>query len=238
MSDARKPIFEILDWVDTPLGPLGLRRRELLGRPGTVVTEVSLDHELLMSSLNTAGEVALAERALAVHPGEGLDVLVGGLGLGYTAHAALSVDRVARVEVVEALGEVIGWLRGGLLPLSEALLADPRLVLTQGDVYARLLGPAERTHDLLLIDVDHSPTEPLGPGSAPFYTPAGLAQVKGHLRPGGVLAVWSALDDAAFSAALERSFSRAEVQRVRYTNELVDDGQETEDVLFLAWDPA
>lgn len=231
----RKPVFEILDTVDTPIGVLGLRRRELLGRPGTVVTEVTIDHEMLMSSLNTASEEALATRALALHGGADLAVLVGGLGLGYTAHAALQTGKVARVTVVELLPAVIGWLRDGKLPLSPALAHDPRLEVVHDDVYARLLRPGTPTWDAILVDVDHTPDEPLDPSSAPFYTAAGLRRVKEHLRPGGVLAVWSAGNAAPrFVEALDEVFGGSTTEVVRWTNELIDDGQELEDVLFLA----
>lgn len=228
--------FEILDWVDTPIGTLGLRRRELLGHPGVVVTEVTIDHEMLMSSLNTTSEEELARRALALHEGgAGLSVLVGGLGLGYTAHAALASDRVARVRAVELLPEVIGWLRRGLLPLSAALTAEARLELAQGDVYALLLGPAVERWDLILVDVDHSPDEPLGSTSRAFYTVEGLRRVAEHLSPGGVLAVWSAGDDdPRFAAALAQVFPTTACERIRWQNELIDEGQELEDVLFLA----
>lgn len=93
--------LEILAWDDTELGILCLRRRELLSAPGTVVTEITLDGEFLMSSRHTASEEALARIALEMHPGSGLSVLVGGLGLGYTANAVLASPRVARVEAVE-----------------------------------------------------------------------------------------------------------------------------------------
>ena len=83
------PQFEILDFVETPIGPLCLRRRELLGRKGVIVTEVTLDYELLMSSLHTVSEIAMADLARALHGGAPERVLVGGLGLGYTAAAAL-----------------------------------------------------------------------------------------------------------------------------------------------------
>jgi spermidine synthase len=233
----KKPLFEILDCPETPIGVLILRRRELLGRPGTIVTEVTIDHELLMSSLNTDSERALADRALEWHAGaeEGLRVLVGGLGLGYTAAAALASPRVAHVEVVDRLPEVIGWLRRGLLPLSEQLNADERLLLSEGDVYARLLAPpAGAPFDLVLIDVDHSPQERLAPGSEPFYTAAGLARVREHLAEGGVLAVWSTDDDAPFRAALRTAFAEERHEQVEWVNQLIGDGQDIEDHLFLA----
>ena len=134
--------LEILAYETTPLGDLCLRRRELLSRPGTVITEITLDHQLLMSSYNTVSERALANEALARHPGRDLSVLVCGLGLGYTASAVLQSQRVQRVEVVEIFAAVIGFLREGLVPLSEELLADPRFTVTERDAYAVLNGPA------------------------------------------------------------------------------------------------
>jgi spermidine synthase len=229
------PQFQVLDWQETPLGPLCLRRRELLGRPGTFVTEVTLDHEMLMSSLHTASEEALATKALELHEGRGLRVLVGGLGLGYTARAALASERVAKVRVIEYLPAVIGWLEAGLIPLAGALSKEPRLEVVQADVYGLLLGAAVDRWDLILIDVDHSPDEPLGSTSRAFYEAPGLARVARHLAPRGVLAVWSAGDDdPEFAAALRATFPEVAVERVTWTNELVDEGREVEDVLFLA----
>lgn len=231
-----RPVFEILDWADTPIGGLCLRRRELLGRPGVVVTEVTIDHELLMSSLNTASEEALAARGVARHGGEGLRVLVGGLGLGYTARAALASPRVAAVRVVELLPEVIGWLRRGLVPLSAELQADPRLEVVEGDAYAGLLGPpGDERWDLVLIDVDHTPDEPLDRASGAFYTADGLRRVAAHLAPGGLLGVWSAGDDdPRFARALGEVFDDVAVERVPWHDELFDEGRDEEDVLFFA----
>lgn len=231
-----KPLFEILDYVDTPIGTLCLRRRELLGRPGVVVHEVTLEHEMLMSSLNTASEEALARVAVERHGGEGLSVLVGGLGLGYTAAAALASPRVGRVRVVELLPQVIGWLRDGKVPLAPRLRSDPRLEVVEGDVYAQLLAPPrDGPWDLVLIDVDHSPDERLAAeNSRPFYTPAGLARVATHLAPGGLLGVWSAGDDdPTFAAAMAQVFDDVTRERVRFTDERIDEGQELEDVLFF-----
>jgi len=229
-----RPQFEVLDWQETPLGPLYLRRRELLSRPGTVLTEVVLNHHLLMSSLHTESEVALVTEACSWHGGAPVSALVGGLGLGYTARAVLTVPTVRQVTVVEKLPQVIRWLGDDLLPLSGALNGDPRLSIQEGDVYALLLEPPAERYDLVLIDVDHSPTEPLDPASLPFYGAAGLRRVAGHLRPGGVLGVWSAGDDDAFAAALRSVFPEVERRYVRWTNRLLDPPEEVEDTLFLA----
>jgi spermidine synthase len=229
-----KPLFEIVDSRVTPIGVVELRRRELPARPGMVVTEITIDDDMLMSSLSTVSERALATSALAMHTGgDGLQVLVGGLGLGYTALVALSDPRVAHVRVVDRLPAVIGWLREGLLPLSDELHADDRLEVSEGDVYTELLGAGREAWDLVLIDVDHSPMEPLDPASEPFYTWQGQRQAIDHLAPGGVLAVWSADDDDDFAGVLEEVYADARRERVCWVNELIDD-EEIEEILFLA----
>ena len=226
--------LEILAYENTPLGDLCLRRRELLSRPGTVITEITLDHQLLMSSYITVSERALAEEALARHGGEDLSVLVGGLGLGYTAAAVLKSPRVRQVEVVEIFPTVVGFLRDGLVPLSSELLADSRFAVRDGDVYATLHDGSDERWDLVLVDVDHAPDDHLGAGNESFYTEPGLARAKLHLAPGGILAVWSYAESSPFVDALHATFGVVEVVPVTYLNDLVDE-QHT-DWLFLAWD--
>jgi spermidine synthase len=224
--------FEILAWEDTPLGPLCLRQRELLSAPGTVVTEVTLGHQFLMSSLHTDSERALARVALEMHGGTGLRVLVGGLGLGYTAHAALASERVARVEAVELLSQVMDWLEGDLLPLSSELKADPRFRTVQGDVYARLAGPPAERYDLILIDVDHSPDDRLDQGTGFFYTEEGLRRARRHLAPGGVLGVWSYAESSPFSRSLRAVFDEVRTEPVTFYVAMVE--EERTDWLFFA----
>jgi spermidine synthase len=226
--------IEILAYETTPLGDLCLRRRELLSRPGTVITEITLDHELLMSSYVTSSERALAEEALARHTDSDLSVLVGGLGLGYTANEVLKSARVRRVEVVEFLPEVVGFLRDGLVPLSRELLADPRLVVREGDVYEQLRDLAQERWDVVLIDVDHSPEEHLGTTNESFYSESGLERAKQHLSPGGILAVWSYAESSPFVDALRSTFSIVESVPVTVMNDLVD--EEQTDWLFIARD--
>ncbi|MBA3312741.1 MAG: spermidine synthase [Planctomycetota bacterium] len=228
------PRFEILSYEPTPLGDLCLRRRELLSKPGTVVTEVTLNHEFLMSSYLTASERALARIAVEMHPGNDLSVLIGGLGLGYTAHQALASDRVRQVMVVEYLPQVIDWLDRGLIPLADELTADPRLAVAEGDVYEFLSKPPEKAYDLILIDVDHSPDDRLADTEPQFYSPPGLHDAKRHLAPGGVLAVWSYAESSPFADTLRSVFGEVRVEPVTVENDLI--GEEQTDWLFFARD--
>ena len=223
--------LEILAYEDTPLGPLCLRRRELLAEPGTVVTEVTLNHEFLMSSYNTDSEREISNRSADIHGGSHLKALVGGFGLGYTARELLNDDRVASVEVVEYLPQVIDWLHEGLIPLSAELNAVEHLQLTPGDVYQRLLGEPQEKFDLIVIDVDHSPADQLGAEEHEFYRASGLAAAKKHLADGGVLAVWSYAENSSFSEALRATFATTHVEPVRTYNPMVD--HEQTDWLFF-----
>lgn len=227
-----KSNLEILAYDQTPLGMLCLRRRELLSRPGTMVTEVTLNHEFLMSSLYTDSEQVLARSALEMVSGDGLQVMVGGLGLGYTAREALRSERVGRVEVVELLPEVIDWLERGLVPLANQLGEDARLTVTQDDIYQRLSESPAKRFDAILIDVDHSPDERLGEDSVSFYTSDGLRAARQHLAPGGVLAVWSYAESSPFADALREVFAEVHLEPVSYENQLID--QRQTDWLFFA----
>ncbi|MEQ8766310.1 MAG: spermidine synthase [Planctomycetota bacterium] len=228
--------LEILSWDETPLGILCLRRRELASRPGTIVTEVTLDHEFLMSSYHTVSEEAMASEALERVDGDGLRVLVGGLGLGYTAQAALRCERVIEVRVIELLPQVIAWLEDDQVPLAGELRDDARLSVQQADVYAELTSPGQECWDAILVDVDHSPDERLSGGMATFYSKEGLRSAQTHLKPGGVLAVWSAADSEAFLGELQGVFDEAWHREITFHNDLVD--LEQTDHLFLAKRPA
>lgn len=217
--------FEELDWRETPIGLVSLRRRwdRSLERD---VHEIKLDDEFLMSSLFTVAEIDLARLGLAASSATELDVVVGGLGLGYTAHAALEDRRVRSLHVVESLGEVIEWHRRGLLPLGEELTSDPRTHLVHGDFFGMAGGgsgfdaetPGRRFHAVLL-DIDHSPSHVLDPSHAWLYEAEGLRRLAGHLHPGGVFALWS--DDPPQEeviAALGEVFATARAHVVTFSN--------------------
>lgn len=207
MRDPSRPRLEELDWQQTPMGELMLRRRvELV--TGEDVYEVRLGEEYLMSSAFTVAERDLATRGLGVLTGEGLRVLVGGLGLGYTAAEALRDERVGELVVVEALGPVIDWHERRLLPVSDVVAGDPRCRMVQGDFFAlarsgglTTAAGGDAPYDAILLDVDHTPTHHLDPSHADLYTEEGLRRLRTALRPDGVFGLWS--DESAGSGFLQ-----------------------------------
>lgn len=222
-------LFEELAFQATPIGELSLRRRRELSL-GVDVYEIKLGDEFLMSSLFTASEIELARLGLAAIDGGALDIVVGGLGLGYTARAVLENAGVGSLLVVDALEAVIEWHRSGLLPLGPELTGDPRCRFVHGDFFAMSASAAGfdpeqpgRRFDAILVDIDHSPDALLAPGSAGFYRPDGLRGVASHLRPGGVFGLWSnEPPDDAFTARLAQVFAEARGEAVVFHNPLQD----------------
>jgi len=222
-------LFEELDYRPTHIGTLSLRRRREPAL-GLDVFEIKLGNEFLMSSLFTASEVALARLALQGLSGQQLDVVVGGLGLGYTAQAVLDHKEVASLIVVEMLEPVLDWHRTGLLPLGPALAGDPRCRLVEGDFFSMAAGTAGfdparpgRLFDAILVDIDHSPESLLDNRSSGFYQPAGLRAVAAHLKPGGVFGLWSnERPDEAFIDRLAGVFAEVRAEPVTFHNPLQD----------------
>lgn len=212
--------YEELDWQETRMGELILRRRADPAT-GEMIYEVKLADEYLMSSLFTVAEEALATLGLAAATGDRLSVLVGGLGLGYTAVTALDDPRLSRLEVIDALPAVIGWHERRLLPVSARLMDDPRTTLTPADFFAVVRGAVDRRHDAILLDVDHSPRHTLDPTHADLYTEAGLTALARHLADRGVFALWS--DDPPdddFLVALTAVFDDCRAHVVDFDNRL------------------
>ena len=118
--------YEELDFQETPLGDLMLRRRRLLQLGGIDIYEVKLGEYFLMSSLFHKAESQLSKLGLGKSTKKELDVVIGGLGLGYTAVSALEDKRVKSLIVVEYLEGVIGWHQKGLVPLGDTLTQDSR----------------------------------------------------------------------------------------------------------------
>jgi spermidine synthase len=221
-------MFEELEAQDTSVGLLSLRRRfEPVTRKD--VFEVKLGDEYLMSSLFTAGEIALTDLGLkACAPGP-LDVVVGGLGLGYTARAVLDHPALRSLLVIDAMPAVIDWHRRGLVPLGKGLATDPRCTLLEADFYARVDAPGmdpaapEKRFHAVLLDIDHSPRHVLHPAHAAFYSADGLRRLAGQLHPGGVFGLWSNdPPDEGFRELLASVFASAEAHVVEFDNPLQD----------------
>lgn len=234
--------FEELDYRRTSLGELSLRRKKVLMLGGEVVYEVKLDEAFLMSSLFTEVEEATARIGLAELAGRGpLDVVVGGLGLGYTAAAALDESAVRSMLVVEFLEPVIEWHQQCLVPLGERLASDRRCRFLHGDFFALADDPDSgfdpsqpgRRFHAVLLDIDHTPRLVLNERHRPFYEPAGLRRLADHLHPGGVFSMWSDGEtDEKFLEALQEVFEKAEAHRVRFHNPLQD--RESASTVYLA----
>jgi spermidine synthase len=211
------PRITELDFQPTPMGELTLRKR-VEPQLGIDVFEVKLGDEFLMSSLFVVAEEELAHLGLAAHDNP-QTVIVGGLGLGYTAVAALADARVTELAVVETMAAVIDWHERELLPASSALVRDSRTSLVKDDFFALMRREPSRTWDAILLDVDHSTEHQLDPSHADLYTVDGLRALARHLAPGGVFALWS--DDPpepGFEARLASVFDTMAAHVVEFDN--------------------
>ena len=156
----------------------------------------------LMNSRQHGSEEALAALALAELARPAQNVLIGGLGMGFTLRAALdALPATARVSVAELVPQVAEWNRGPLAHLAGRPLADGRVKLAVADV-ADLLARATRAYDAVLLDTDNGPEGTTHEGNERLYSPAGLRAAHGALTPGGVLAVWSAFQSPTFARRL------------------------------------
>jgi spermidine synthase len=225
-------IFEELDFQITPIGELALRRRRIPKLGELDVYEVKLGEEFLMSSLFHETERQLSKLGLGALENDDLDVIVGGLGLGYTAAAALEDPRVNSLVVIEYLAPVIEWHRNGVVPLGETLTGDQRCRLSHADFFA-LSQDIENSfdpenpggkHDAILLDIDHTPTNVLYQTNTRFYTEEGLGELARHLKPGGVFALWADGEpEPSFSERLEKVFGWSEGHTIEFDNPITED---------------
>lgn len=201
---------------------MSLRRRLEL-KTGDQVYEIKLGEEFLMSSMFTASEEALGDLALKhlAHPKP--DIVVGGLGLGYTARAVLRHANVNSLIIVDALEAVIDWHNTGLLPLGPELTGDPRCRFEHADFFKMALsdsGFGKKMH-AILVDIDHAPDFHLDAANAEFYQAQSLAKMATHLHPGGIFGLWSdALPDENFTQRLSGIFDQAWAEPVTFHNPL------------------
>lgn len=235
------PRFEELDYQKTPLGDLILRKRTVLSLENREIYEIILGDAFLMSSMFTVVEQELSrlglQAARKAFPEHGLDVIVGGLGLGYTARAALEFEEVASLGVVEYLKPVIEWHEKNLVPLAKELNDDPRCHYLHGDFFELSLGEGyegkEKTYHAVLLDIDHSPAHLLTTRNARFYSTDGLRTFSEKIKPGGVFGLWS--DDPpeeGFLASLAEVFESVESHQVSFHNPIQD--EDFQSTVYLA----
>ena len=187
--------------VDTALLPGGglLRLLECEGE-----FSIELENEELMGTTDHVSEEALA--TLAAERLESLDgrILIGGLGMGFTLGAALKAwGPDARICVAELVPEIIAWARGPLAHVFGDKLSDPRVSIALTDVHDVIAGTRDQ-FDAILLDVDNGPDGFVQAANDRLYGRQGLLSAHAALRPGGVLAVWSADPDDAFLALLQQ----------------------------------
>jgi len=220
-------LFEEIDSQPSPIGEISLRRRRIPALGERDIYEVKLGDEFLMSSMFYDAEIALADLGLAAVSGEALAVVVGGLGLGYTAVAALKDQRVSELLIVDYLDTVIRWHQQEKVPLGKELNADPRSRYVHGSFFDMAVEPGGgfdpqapgRLFDAILLDIDHSPRALLHHGNASFYTAENLGLMARQLRSGGVFALWSQdPPDADFMPVMEQVFINTAAHVIPFFN--------------------
>jgi len=177
---------------------------------------IVLDRNELMNSRMSGSEEALATMTAERLAGRAAQHwLIGGYGMGFTLRAALgALGPGARVTVAELVPEIIDWARGPMIELAAGCLDDPRVTVVLADV-AELIGKGRAAYDAIVLDVDNGPDGLVRADNGRLYTTRGLAAAKAALKPGGVLAVWSAAKDPKFAARLHQAGFAVEEVGVR-----------------------
>ncbi len=236
-------LFEQIDSQPSRLGEITLRRRRIPALGDRDIYEVKLGEEFLMSSMFVDAEVALADLGIGAVEGDQLRVVVGGLGLGYTAEAALKHERVSELLVVDALDTVIHWHQQEKVPLGKVLNEDARCRYVLGSFFDMAVSEdgfdpelPGKVFDAILLDIDHSPRALLNDSNASFYNAESLARMAEHLRPGGVFAMWSnEPPDEPFMDILRTLFTDVDAKVVSFYNPFQN--RDSSNTVFLARKP-
>lgn len=202
-------------------------KRELLGEaqvPGGALLQlfshgtdyiIALDRNELMSTRMWFSEEQLSHLTIDRLERPDPHILIGGYGMGFTLRAALArLGDKGRVTVGELVPEIIAWARGPMAEVAQGCLDDPRVTLRMGDVRA-VIAEGNGTYDAILLDVDNGPDGLVRPENDAIYSNAGLAAAKRALKPGGVLAIWSAAPDPRFTRQLTRAGFEVDPVEVR-----------------------
>jgi hypothetical protein len=248
-------IFEELDFQETPLGEISLRKRSEPRLDNKIIYEVKMNEEFLMSSLFVEAEVQLARLGLNAlnradfeeqNNSHGYDVIVGGLGLGHTALEALQNPSLKSLRVIDVMEPVIRWHKEGLVPLGNALTSDSCCELALADFFA--VATADTTGfnagsntdisdnkvHAVLLDIDHTPSFWLNSSNRDFYTIDGLSAMADKIYPKGIFGLWSdeREPNQQFIDLLDQVFASSEAHIVSFPNPYT--GEESYNTVYLA----
>jgi spermidine synthase len=203
-------------WTQLDAAPIPGGGTLKLMRRGEDEFSITLGHNELMNSRLKGSEEALATLAIGrIGLRSRPRLLIGGLGMGFTLRAALAaLPKDAEIVVAELIPAVIAWARGPLAPIFAGCLDDPRVSMREADVVATIREESSR-YDAILLDVDNGPDGLMVEANDRLYDHAGLSHAKAALRPGGVLAVWSAGPDRNFTQRLRQAGFTVEEKTVR-----------------------
>jgi len=204
----------MIPWIklDTSSIPGGTEELRLMRRGAEF--SIKLGHNELMNSRLSGSEEALATLSCdRIRQRAKAHILIGGLGMGFTLRAALGAATPdARITVAELVPAVIDWARGPMAELHGTSLDDPRVTVYQGDV-GQLIRSSRAAYDAILLDIDNGPAGLTRVANDSLYDAVGLGLAQVALRPGGVLAIWSAAPDPHFTKLLRKmGFAVEEVQ--------------------------
>jgi spermidine synthase len=202
-------------WLHLDIAPVPGGGELRLKRRGAEFSIMLGANELMNSRLSGSEEALATLAAERLRGRKAPDVLIGGLGMGFTLRAALEAfGPQARITVAELVPAVVGWARGPMAEIFAGSLDDPRVTVREADVGV-IIREKPAAFDAILLDVDNGPDGLSRKANDRLYDTEGLAAALAALRPGGVLAVWSSGPDAAFMARLRRAGYHVEEKMVR-----------------------
>ena len=195
---------------ESPRGEIVLRERRDpdAGPNAPVVLELRVNGVFVMDTFETGSEKGLATAALK-QVEEPRNVVVGGLGLGFTMHEVLADKRVERLVVVEIEDALVQWMRDGTVPHGPSYLADERVSVMTADIRTAMAEATPSAYDLVLLDVDNGPGFLVYDDNEEIYQRGFLQQAMDCLRTGGALVIWSAAESPALRAEMEAVFGTA-----------------------------
>ena len=193
--------------AESPRGEIVLRERRDpdAGPHAATALELRVNGVFVMDTVETSSEKGLATAALK-RVDQPRNVVVAGLGLGFTVHEVLADKRVERLVVVEIEDALVRWMRDGTVPHGPSYLADDRVTVMTADIRLAMAEATSAAYDLVLLDVDNGPGFLVYDDNEAVYQREFLGQVRDALRPGGAVVIWSAAESPRLQAELQHVF--------------------------------